>query len=275
MVRPASRMLRAISFGVFCRLGALDQGDHPVEEALAGSVVMRTTMRSESTRVPPVTPSGRRRTRGSPGRDSPVMALSSTDGDALDHLAVAGDQLAGLAHAHVALVAARWRTSLLDAAVGSCTTLAVVSARVLRRVSAWALPRPSAMASAKLAKSTVNQSQSGDEAGEPVLRRASPCPGRLKNRKVVTDAADLHHEHDRVVGHAARGSSFRKASTRGPPHDRGVEERGGAAVADLRGPLLGSGAGSGDVTVDGHRFLHLRTAWASCSTIGPRARTGK
>lgn len=37
--------------------------------------------------------------------------------------------------------------------------LAMVSSLVLRRVAAWALPRPSAMASAKLAKSTVNQSQ--------------------------------------------------------------------------------------------------------------------
>ena len=33
IVRPASRMLSAISFGVFCRLGALDERDHPVEEA--------------------------------------------------------------------------------------------------------------------------------------------------------------------------------------------------------------------------------------------------
>ncbi len=36
---------------------------------------------------------------------------------------------------------------------------AAVSERILRRVSAWALPRPSAMASAKLAKMTVSTSQ--------------------------------------------------------------------------------------------------------------------
>ena len=35
----------------------------------------------------------------------------------------------------------------------------MVCVRVLRSASAWALPRPSAIASAKLAKSTVNQSQ--------------------------------------------------------------------------------------------------------------------
>ena len=36
---------------------------------------------------------------------------------------------------------------------------ASVSDRILRRVSAWALPRPSAMASAKLANPTVRNSQ--------------------------------------------------------------------------------------------------------------------
>ena len=35
----------------------------------------------------------------------------------------------------------------------------MVSERILRRATAWALPRPSAMASAKLAKSTVRNSQ--------------------------------------------------------------------------------------------------------------------
>jgi hypothetical protein len=37
--------------------------------------------------------------------------------------------------------------------------LATVSARVRRRLAAWALPRPSATASAKLANSTVIHSQ--------------------------------------------------------------------------------------------------------------------
>src|SRR5215469_9298128 len=38
--------------------------------------------------------------------------------------------------------------------------LAIVSERALRSVSAWALPRPSAIASAKFANTTVNQSHS-------------------------------------------------------------------------------------------------------------------
>ena len=32
---PESRIVSAISFGVFCRDGAFDQRDHPVEERLA------------------------------------------------------------------------------------------------------------------------------------------------------------------------------------------------------------------------------------------------
>ena len=35
IVSPASRMLSAISFGRLLTLGALDEGDHPVEERLA------------------------------------------------------------------------------------------------------------------------------------------------------------------------------------------------------------------------------------------------
>src|SRR6201993_781381 len=48
--------------------------------------------------------------------------------------------------------------------------LAIVSERALRSVSACALPRPSAMASAKFANSTVNHSQS-------VICRSKPKPG--------------------------------------------------------------------------------------------------
>ena len=38
MIENAARMIvSAISLGVFCRDRPLDQGDHPVEEALAGA----------------------------------------------------------------------------------------------------------------------------------------------------------------------------------------------------------------------------------------------
>ena len=61
-----------------------------------GSCVISTTMRSESTRVPPVTalrsPPASRMT----GADSPVMADSSTDAMPSIDRAVARDDLAGL-----------------------------------------------------------------------------------------------------------------------------------------------------------------------------------
>ena len=44
-------------------------------------------------------------------------------------------------------------------AVPVASKLAVVVVRILRSVAVWAFPRPSAIASAKLAKSTVNHSQ--------------------------------------------------------------------------------------------------------------------
>ena len=66
IVSPASRMLSAISFGVFWRLRAFDERDHPVEEGLAGLAVMRTTIWSDSTRVPPVTAERSPPTPGSP-----------------------------------------------------------------------------------------------------------------------------------------------------------------------------------------------------------------
>ena len=44
---------------------------------------------------------------------------------------------------------------------------ATVSVRIARSASAWALPRPSASASARLAKTTVSHSQIADREGEP------------------------------------------------------------------------------------------------------------
>ena len=74
-----------------------------------------------------------------------------------------------------------------------------------RSESACALPRPSATASAKLANSTVNHSQSDDAA----VNHSGAA--RRRRRDQVADeqdrgqhAADLDHEHDRVLGHVPR-----------------------------------------------------------------------
>ena len=78
-VSPASRMPSAISFGVLRRSAPSTSAIIRSRKDWPGSWVISTTMRSESTRVPPVTalrsPPDSRIT----GADSPVMADSSTE----------------------------------------------------------------------------------------------------------------------------------------------------------------------------------------------------
>ena len=85
-------------------------------------------------------------------------------GDAFDDIAVGGNDVAGFADDDVAFLQIS-RRNFLFAAVAQRRAIVVV--RVRRKAAAWALPRPSATASAKLAKSTVNQSQIASCATKP------------------------------------------------------------------------------------------------------------
>ena len=79
MVRPASRMLSAISFGVFCRSApstSLIMRSMKVEPWAA---VMRTRIQSDSTCVPPVTAERSPPDSRITGADSPVIAASLTE----------------------------------------------------------------------------------------------------------------------------------------------------------------------------------------------------
>ena len=155
MVRPARRMFRAISFGVFWR-------DEPSTRAIMRSrnvsparAVMRTTISSERTRVPPVTAERSPPASRITGADSPVMADSST-------LAMPSMISPSLGMISPALTTHSSPTSSAVLARSSIVpsgrrTRAVVSERVWRSASACAFPRPSAIASAKFANSTVNQ----------------------------------------------------------------------------------------------------------------------
>ena len=79
MVRPASRMARAISFGVRWRLAPSTRAIIRSRKVSPGSAVMRMTRRSLTSVVPPVTEL-RMSVPGSlsTGADSPVMADSLT-----------------------------------------------------------------------------------------------------------------------------------------------------------------------------------------------------
>ena len=153
-------MLSAISFGVFCRSAPSTRRDHAVEEGRA--------RRRRDAHHDPV----RQHLRAA-GHGRAVAADFADDrrrlagdrglvdrGHALDHLAVGGDEVAGLDQHDVARPEARCRERpVRRSARAGQHAWPAVSVRVRRRVSACALPRPSAIASAKLANSTVNQSQ--------------------------------------------------------------------------------------------------------------------
>ena len=133
------------------------------------------------------------------------------------------------------------------------TRCAIVDVRVCRRVSACALPRPSATDSARFAKSTVSQSQTAmaqvKEAGTSV---PPETPGaaeeRLGDREHRGErGADLDDEHDGVVPHLARielaeraGQRLRRAA---PGRSRRVGRFDGEPIGRGVWPVsLGDGA---------------------------------
>ena len=87
----------------------------------------------------------------------------------------------------------------------STSTLARVSVLVLRSVSAWALPRPSAMAVAKLANSTVNQSQ---PLTRPTNRALWPLPVRAAMKAMVVMTLPISTTNITGLRATSRGSSL-------------------------------------------------------------------
>ncbi len=123
------------------------------------AAVMRTLSQSETTSVPPVTADRSPPDSRMTGADSPVMAASLTE--AMPSITSPSDGMISPAS-----TSTTWPGASSLAGVGtvnpvfsSTMSLALVSSRVWRRLAACALPRPSAMASAKFANRTVNQSQ--------------------------------------------------------------------------------------------------------------------
>ena len=72
-------MVSAISFGVFWRLALSTMAIMRSRKVSPGLTVTRTTIQSDSTRVPPVTAEKSPPASRITGADSPVMALSSTE----------------------------------------------------------------------------------------------------------------------------------------------------------------------------------------------------
>src|SRR5579859_1185120 len=208
MVRPASRMLSAISFGVFCRSApstSLIMRSMKVEPWAA---VIRTLIQSDSTWVPPVTAERSPPDSRITGADSPVMAASFTE--ATPSITSPSEGMLSLASTStisptLRLVPDTRRTVPLE----PDSSLAWLSVRVLRSDSAWALPRPSATASAKLANSTVNHSQRMIWKVKPRL-----APPVKRSRKNITVVSAATASTTNITGFLimTRGSSLAKAA---------------------------------------------------------------
>ena len=122
-----------------------------------GFAVTETRIQSESTLVPPVTAERSPPDSRITGADSPVIALSSTEATPAMMSPSAGMTSPASTRTISPLRSAAAAT--VSSVPSARSRLATVSVLARRNVSACALPLPSAIASAKLANSTVSQSQ--------------------------------------------------------------------------------------------------------------------
>ena len=160
-VSATSRMVSAISLGVFCRLAPSTSAIMRSTKVSPGLAVTRTTIQSDSTVVPPVTAEKSPPDSRITGADSPVMALSLTEATPSMTSPSAGI----MSPASTSTTSPRRRSvpgtdSQSAPKRGSRSFLAITPCLAPRSAAACALLRPSASASAKLANSTVNHSHS-------------------------------------------------------------------------------------------------------------------
>ena len=150
---------------------------------------MRTTIRSERTLVPPVTAERSPPDSRMTGADSPVMADSSTE--AMPSMISPSEGMKSLASQTTMSPLFSSAAATSSSVPSGRSRRASVSERILRSVSAWALPRPSAMASAKLAKITVRKSQT-------VMDQVKTEGWAIASKSVTTDP-DEHYEHHGIA----------------------------------------------------------------------------
>ena len=210
-VMPASRMLSAISFGVFCRTAPSTSAIMRSRKVEPCAAVIRTRSQSEVTRVPPVTAERSPPLSRITGADSPVIADSSTEATpSMTSPSLGIKSLVSTSTRSPGLSAVASTSSKLRK-LAACSRLAFVSVRVRRSASACALPRPSATASAKLAKSTVNHSQTVicPEKSALVPTTVPPPVIRSRRKKIVVSTETISTQNMTGFFTRVRGSSLR------------------------------------------------------------------
>ena len=155
-VSPASVTVSASSFWVFWRTAPSTSAIIRSRKDSPAPAVIFTLIWSESTRVPPVTPERSPPASRTTGADSPVIADSSM----LAAPSITSPSLGMVSPALTSTISPDLsRLELTGSSFPEALRrLAVVWVRVFFRLSACALPRASASASAKFAKRTVSHS---------------------------------------------------------------------------------------------------------------------
>ncbi len=205
-----------------------------------GFDVMRTTIRSDSTRVPPVTALRSPPDSRTTGALSPVMADSSTvampatmspsPGISSPAVTITRSSRCSSADDTVS-VSGSWVSEPVE---GPTTRRAIVWVRVFRRLAACALPRPSATDSATFAKNTVSQSQiampqvNAAGTGVPPEGAGPPRKGSAIARTVV-NAAPTHTRSITGLRTSVAGFSLRRAPGSACASWAPLKERGGRA----------------------------------------------
>ena len=246
IVSPASRMLRAISLGVFWRSAPSTSAIMRSRNVWPGSDVMRTTISSDSTRVPPVTALRSPPLSRMTGADSPVMADSSTE--AMPSITSPSPGMISPAETTTtsplrSALAAIVLDRSVDAQVGECLRLRPAQGVGL------SLAAPLGHGRREVGEDDREPQPAAHHAGEGDVRTALRDPGDEGDGG--DDAADLDHEHHGVAGDLAEGRAWRTNSrrrARSEPRMDAPERAGPGGVADGPGVVARRSSAAGVTT---------------------------
>ncbi|CAB3774007.1 hypothetical protein LMG30113_07400 [Burkholderia paludis] len=207
IVSATSRIVSAISFGVFLRFAPSTIAIMRSRNASPGLTATRTTIQSDSTRVPPVTDEKSPPDSRITGADSPVIADSSTD--ATPSITSPSAGIVSPASTSTTSPLRRSVDAITSTAAFACAAASFFATTLcfaLRSDAACAFERPSASASAKFANSTVNHSHSAIARMKP--DGASAWPASAATHRIVVRMLPTYTQNITGLRNCVRGVSF-------------------------------------------------------------------
>ena len=259
-------MFSAISFGVFCRLAPSTRAIIRSMKVSPGLEVILTTIRSDSTVVPPVTADRSPPDSRMTGADSPVMADSSTEATPSTTSPSPGMTWPGLDHHVVAELQRRASYGLL-AQRGRLRPRLPVEQPPGHRLALGPAQRLGLGLAAALGH---RLGQVGEHHGQPEPDHDGPVEHRrrLDRRVQGQHGADLDHEHDRVLDLDPRVQLLERVRGRLPQDLRVEQAAADPARLGRRPAWRRPGPGSPGLSV-------VTDIQCSPSANGPSASAGK